>query len=55
MRRRGVDLMSGQGGLVSSAHSAEDVAATVEAFHGAAGETRDFCWGLRLTPQAGSA
>jgi glutamate-1-semialdehyde 2,1-aminomutase len=41
MRRRGVDLMSGQGGLVSSAHSAEDVAATAEAFHGAVRQTRD--------------
>ena len=47
MRWRGVDLMSGQGGLVSSAHSAEDVAATVEAFHGAARETRDLL-GLSL-------
>ncbi len=38
MRRRGVDLMSGQGGIVSSAHTESDFAQTVTAFRGAVQE-----------------
>jgi glutamate-1-semialdehyde aminotransferase len=38
MRRRGVDLMSGQGGIVSSAHTESDFAQTVTTFRGAVQE-----------------
>jgi glutamate-1-semialdehyde 2,1-aminomutase len=41
MRRRGVDLMSGQVGMVSSAHTEADFAGTVSAFKDAVQEVRD--------------